>query len=382
MGGAVSRTAAGAREEMEEVRAEQRDRQRGGGGQDERAAHAPRAPLGACGHGDTGAAVLPVRGGRVSGIRRILRGRGVRGVHRRPERAWRWLLLRPVRRCRERHRARIRARIPPCWARSPPPPVRGRAVRRPVCRPARRSGPAASPRSRCPRLSAVPRSVRAQAAPRRPSPDTPRRVPATRRSAVQFGFLVDDLVEQRRRTSPGKGASPVAAYASTAPSEKTSEADRTLLAQDLLRRHIAGRADRDSGGSERCGAVGGTGDTEVDQPRSVRREQHIGRFDVAVHQPQPVHMAPAPARDRRPAPVRTSPAAGRARRPPAASDGPATYPVATHGDGHPGRRPARERSTLRAPGLRGAGRRASRTPPRGGSARGTARRRRSAGARP
>ena len=56
------------------------------------------------------------------------------------------------------------------------------------------------------------------------------------------------------------------------------------LALGLLRRHVAGRAEHHPGRGQRR-PVGGPGDPEVDDPRPVHREQHVGGLEVTVHHP-------------------------------------------------------------------------------------------------
>jgi hypothetical protein len=54
--------------------------------------------------------------------------------------------------------------------------------------------------------------------------------------------------------------------------------------QCLLRRHEGGGADPQPRTGERHG-VRGVRDAEVDHPGAVPRDQHVGRFQVAVHLP-------------------------------------------------------------------------------------------------
>lgn len=50
----------------------------------------------------------------------------------------------------------------------------------------------------------------------------------------------------------------------------------------LFGRHEGGRADRDAAAGQR-GGVGGPGDAEVDDARTVGGQQHVGRLQIAVH---------------------------------------------------------------------------------------------------
>src|SRR5690606_24148325 len=63
-----------------------------------------------------------------------------------------------------------------------------------------------------------------------------------------------------------------------------------LVPERLLRGEVAGRAQEHSRGGER-GRSGRAGDAEVDHPRAVGAQQHVGRFQVPVHQTSAVDRA-------------------------------------------------------------------------------------------
>ncbi len=108
----------------------------------------------------------------------------------------------------------------------------------------------------------------------------------------QLGFLVHDLVQQGRRgvagerRDAGRGEGEHGAQGEDVRGPVDALAAR--LAEDLLGRHVAGRADGHAGGGQGGGAVGGAGDPEVDEPGAVQGEQHVGRLDVAVDEPEGV----------------------------------------------------------------------------------------------
>jgi hypothetical protein len=60
------------------------------------------------------------------------------------------------------------------------------------------------------------------------------------------------------------------------------------LSLGLLGRHETWRAEHHSGRCQR-GSVGGAGDTEVDHPRPVGGQQHVGGLEIAVHHPACVY---------------------------------------------------------------------------------------------
>ncbi len=124
------------------------------------------------------------------------------------------------------------------------------------------------------------------------------------RELTELGRLVDHLVEEGGGVVPGEGR----------PAGRREGHDRAErehvgrpgdpLAEDLLGRHVAGRADGDAGGGERGGAVRGPRDPEVDQPRPVEGEHHVGRLHVAVDEAQPVHGHQGPRQTRADGPYR------------------------------------------------------------------------------
>ncbi len=116
--------------------------------------------------------------------------------------------------------------------------------------------------------------------------------------AVEPGLLVDDLVQQRGRGVPGEGRQPGRRVGQYGAQREDVRRPRDARAEDLLGRHVAGRADRHAGrgqgggaapGLRPGGAVDGAGDAEVDQEGPVEGEEDVGGLDVAVDQAQLVH---------------------------------------------------------------------------------------------
>jgi hypothetical protein len=94
--------------------------------------------------------------------------------------------------------------------------------------------------------------------------------------------------------SPGNAGRPVSASKMHASErEDVGPGIDLALAEDLLRRHVAGGADELSGGREVLGATAGAGDTEVDELRARRitlDEVEVARLDVAVNDARGVRL--------------------------------------------------------------------------------------------
>ncbi len=102
-------------------------------------------------------------------------------------------------------------------------------------------------------------------------------------------LLVDDLVEQGGRGVPGEGRLARGRVRQDRAQREDVRRARDALAEDLLRGHVAGGADRDARRGQGRGAVRGAGDAEVDEEGPVEGEQDVGRFHVPVDEAQVVH---------------------------------------------------------------------------------------------
>jgi hypothetical protein len=104
------------------------------------------------------------------------------------------------------------------------------------------------------------------------------------RQQIEAGWAVDQPVNQRR-VGPG----PERPLARTGKGQDRAEAENIagrsdVLSQDLLGGHEPGRADHHVRTGDGAG-LGGFGDPEVDDSRSVLCQQHIGGLQVTVHDP-------------------------------------------------------------------------------------------------
>ncbi len=109
---------------------------------------------------------------------------------------------------------------------------------------------------------------------------------------VQPRLLVHHLVEQRRRRVAGERCLAQRGVRQHGTQrEDVSRARHVALTEDLLGRHVTGRADGHTGGGEGRGAVGGARDAEVDQPGPVERQHDVRRLDVPVYETESVHRA-------------------------------------------------------------------------------------------
>ena len=166
----------------------------------------------------------------------------------------------------------------------------GRGPPRPPRRCASRRSPAASRRraGRCPPA----RAGRGAAAVRRgpgggrgPAPGRPRRRPAAPgRRRRRAGALVDGAVDQHvGRPLPVRPGAGRGEHQDRAEREHVGGGPRRHSA-GLLRGHEAGRPD---GGARagHDGGVRGVGDAEVDDAGPVGGQDHVGRLEVAVHDP-------------------------------------------------------------------------------------------------
>ena len=118
--------------------------------------------------------------------------------------------------------------------------------------------------------------------------------PREGRGLLVQGRLHDlDGLRPREGRTPGQGLEQHRARGE----EVGARVDR--VAQDLLRRHVAGRAHHEAGPREvalpREGTARdlgeGPGQAEVEDLRAVRGEEHVGRFQVAVDHPLRVQRA-------------------------------------------------------------------------------------------
>ena len=109
-------------------------------------------------------------------------------------------------------------------------------------------------------------------------------IPDLRRHVRQTRLLVDHAVDERGDVPRAPRAAARRRVAQQCP-EAEHVTGRTYLTAGLglLRRHVSRRADQQADSRQR-GRPGGPGDAEVDDPRPVRRQQHVRRLQVPVHQ--------------------------------------------------------------------------------------------------
>ncbi len=137
--------------------------------------------------------------------------------------------------------------------------------------------------------------------------------PDVGRNRAELGLGVHDAVHDR-----GGGDTAAAERYRAGRGEREHRAEREHVAPGtgrqrlhLLGRHVTGRPDDRAGGSQ-PGVGGRPGDAEVDHPRPVQRQQHVGGLEVAVHQAsrvdcpqrlgQPGRQPPDRGRRQRPVP--------------------------------------------------------------------------------
>ncbi len=109
--------------------------------------------------------------------------------------------------------------------------------------------------------------------------------------AGQVGLAVHDLVEQRgvRGRAVPEDAAPGRREGEHGAQREHVARRADVPARRLLRRHVAGRADHHAGLGHPA-AVHGPRDAEVDEARSVGRQQDVGRLQVAVDQARRVDV--------------------------------------------------------------------------------------------
>ncbi|MEZ0075764.1 hypothetical protein ABH927_005140 [Planotetraspora sp. GP83] len=98
---------------------------------------------------------------------------------------------------------------------------------------------------------------------------------------AEVGLGVHDAVEDGREAVAAEGRLAGGGVDHRAGPGEHVGGGSGLFARKLLGRHVRGRADHHRG--QRRGAVKGAGDAEVDDPRPVLAEQHVGRLEVPVH---------------------------------------------------------------------------------------------------
>ncbi len=105
-----------------------------------------------------------------------------------------------------------------------------------------------------------------------------------RRTSIQVRLVVQDPVRDRRVVPLAKGRPAECGVDGQRPEPEHIDRRGDRLVQDLLGRHEQGRAHHDAGPGQR-GRLQRAGNPEIDHPRPIRRQQHVGRLEVTVHDP-------------------------------------------------------------------------------------------------